>query len=104
MDKKVSAIAIHALKEALCNIYWYKSDLRSFLTSCIQDPSVLNVADWDNYKRQIVSDVIDQLCADQERYLGDIRRLFHELLSDLHLTSLFRKIRLSPIIPSHTHL
>lgn len=79
MDKKVSAVAIHALKEALCNIYWYKGDLRSFLTSCIQAPSVLSVADWNNYKRQIVSDVIDQLCSNQEKYLGDIRRLFHEV-------------------------
>jgi hypothetical protein len=34
---------------------------------------------WNNYKRQIVSDVVDTLCADQERYLGDIRRLFHEV-------------------------
>ncbi len=79
MDKKVSAIAIHALKEALCNIYWYKSDLRSFLTSCIQDKAILSAADWNTYKRQIVSDVIDQLCSDQEKYLGDIRRLFHEV-------------------------
>lgn len=75
----MSAVAIHALKEALCNIYWYKADLRSFLTSCIQDPAVLSVADWNNYKRQIVSDVVDYLCSDQEKYLGDIRRLFHEV-------------------------
>jgi hypothetical protein len=79
MDKRVSAVAIHALKEALCNIYWYKGDLRSFLTSCIQDTSSLYVADWNSYKRQIVSDIVDYLCSDQEKYIGDIRRLFHEV-------------------------
>jgi len=79
MQKRVSAVAIHALKEALCNIYWYKGDLRSFLTTCISDPSVISVADWNNYKRQIVSDIIDYLCSDQDKYLGDIRRLFYEV-------------------------
>lgn len=79
MEKRVSAIAIHSLKEALCNIYWYKADLRSFLTSCIQNPTILAAADWNSYKRQIVSDVIDRLCTNQDKYLGDIRRLFHEV-------------------------
>ncbi len=79
MKKRVSAVAIHALKEALCSIYWYKADLRSFLTTCIGDPKVLSVADWNSYKRQIVSDIIDFLCSNQEKYLGDIRRLFYEV-------------------------
>lgn len=79
MFKRVSAVAIQALKEALCTIYWYKSDLRSFLQNCITDSSVVASANWDNYKRQIVSDIVDKLCADQDKYLGDLRRLFHEV-------------------------
>ncbi len=79
MFKRVSAVAIQALKEALCTIYWYKSDLRSFLQNCITDSSIVASANWDNYKRQIVSDIVDKLCADQEKYLGDLRRLFHEV-------------------------
>ncbi len=77
--KKVSAMAIQALKEALCSIYWYKSDLRSFLQNCLSDKSILTVADWQGYKRQIVSDVIDSLCANQDKHLGDIKRLLHEV-------------------------
>ena len=77
--KKVSAVAIQSLKEALCSIYWYKSDLRSFLQNCINDKTILSSTNWDNYKRQIVSDIVDKLCADQEKYLGDLRRLFHQV-------------------------
>ncbi len=79
MQKQVSAVAIHALKEALCSIYWYKGDLKSFLANCLSDRSALSEADWENYKRQIVSDIVDYLCVDQEKHLGDIRRLFHEV-------------------------
>ncbi|MCF7855904.1 MAG: hypothetical protein K9N51_13985 [Candidatus Pacebacteria bacterium] len=79
MTKIVSATAVQALKEALCTIYWYKSDLRSFLHNTISDRAIVAHANWDGYKRQIVSDVVDSLCHDQEKYLGDIRRLFHEV-------------------------
>ncbi len=79
MTKRLSALAINALKEALCNIYWYKSDLRSFLQNCIGDRSVILSVDWNSYKRQIVSDIIDYLCGDQDKYLGDLRRLMHEV-------------------------
>ena len=74
--KIVSAAAIPSLKEALCSIYWYKSDLRSFLQNCLSNKSVLNNADWQGYKRQIVSDVVDYLCADQDRYIFLIQLLW----------------------------
>lgn len=79
MSKVISAAAIQALKEALVSIYWYKNDLRSFLQNCISDSRNVSLVDWGNYKRQIVSDIVDFLCADQEKYLGDIRRIFHEV-------------------------
>src|SRR5712691_9900812 len=44
--KRVAPEAIQALKEALANIYWYKGDLRSFLTASIQDAAVLAPIDW----------------------------------------------------------
>ena len=78
MSKVISATAIQALKEALCHIYWYKSDLRSFLQNILTDRSAITQANWEDYKRQIVSDIIDALCIDQEKNLGDIRKLFHE--------------------------
>jgi hypothetical protein len=79
MSKIISAAAIQALKEALSTIYWYKGDLRSFLQNSISDANILSCTNWDNYKRQIVSDIVDSLCRDQERYLGDIRKLFYEV-------------------------
>ena len=74
-QKRIGPAAVTALKEALCAIYWYKSDLRSFLEQCISDRGVVANADWGAYKRQIVSDVVDALVANQERYLGDLVKL-----------------------------
>ncbi|MNW39550.1 hypothetical protein D3C74_166400 [compost metagenome] len=79
MAIRISAVAIQQLKEALCTIYWYKSDLKSFLISCVNSKEIIYGVNWDNYKRQIVSDVIDELASNQEKYLGDIRRLLHEV-------------------------
>ncbi len=79
MDERLSPVATHALKEAVCTIFWYKTDLRSFLNGCVTDKSVVASVDWTNYKRQIVSDVVDILYSNQDKYLGDIRRLIHEV-------------------------
>lgn len=79
MTKRISAVAIQALKEALCCIYWYKKDLRSFLNNCISDRSVISRADWQGYKRQIVSDIVDALCANQDKYFEDIQRICQEV-------------------------
>jgi cell fate (sporulation/competence/biofilm development) regulator YlbF (YheA/YmcA/DUF963 family) len=79
MTQKISAVAIQSLKEALCTIYWYKSDLKSFLFNSLGDKSILSSVNWEIYKRQIVSDIIYILTTDQDKYLGDLRRLFHEV-------------------------
>jgi hypothetical protein len=79
MAKRLSPAAIVALKEALCAVYWYKSDLRSFLQQCLSNPAVLATLNWNNYKRQIVSDLVDYLVRDQEKYLGDLTRFCNEL-------------------------
>jgi restriction endonuclease Mrr len=79
MAKRLSPAATVALKEALCNIYWYKADLRSFLQQCLSNPAVLATLNWDNYKRQVVADLVECLCRDQERHLGDLTRLCNEV-------------------------
>lgn len=79
MTKRLSAAAIVALKEALCSIYWYKADLRSFLQNSLASPTVLALLNWANYKRQIVADLIDYLCRNQDKYLGDLTRLCYEV-------------------------
>ncbi|MBX8944007.1 hypothetical protein [Lysinibacillus sp. K60] len=80
MEIKVSVLAIQALKEALCNIYWFKSDLKSFLANCISERSIVHMVNWENNpKRQTVSDIIDELMVDQEKHLGSIRKLLYEV-------------------------
>lgn len=75
MAKRLSPAAIVGLKEALCAVYWYKADLRSFLQQCLSNPAVLATLNWDNYKRQIVSDLVDYFARSQDDHLGDLTRL-----------------------------
>ena len=77
--KRLSPAAIIALKEALCSIYWYKSDLRSFLSNCTGNSSLIGSLDWNNYKRQIVADLIDELTREQETHLGALTKLCYEV-------------------------
>ena len=77
--KRLSPAAIIALKEALCSIYWYKSDLRSFLSNCTGNSSLIGSLDWNNYKRQIVADLIDELTREQETHLGSLTKLCYEV-------------------------
>ena len=79
MSKRLSPAAIQALKEALSSIYWYKSDLRSFLQNSIGDRRLVSSLDWNAYKRQIVSDLIDELCADHDGNLAALTRLCYDV-------------------------
>ena len=79
MAKRLSPAAIVALKEALCAVYWYKADLRSFLQQCLSNATVLSTLNWGDYKRQIVSDLVDHLTRNQDNYVGDLTRLCHEV-------------------------
>ncbi len=81
MTKRMSSAAIVALKDALSSVYWYKSDLRSFLQNCITARPLIAQLNWENYKRQVVADLVDTLCGDQDQYLGDLTRLCHEVSS-----------------------
>ena len=66
-------------KEALCSIYWYKADLKSFLSSCVPDVAMVNSLDWEGYKRQIVADFVDNLLKDQDKYTGILTKLCYEV-------------------------
>lgn len=79
MAKQLSPVGIMALKEALCSVYWYKSDLRGFLQLCLSNPGILTTFNWENYKRQIVSDVIDYLITNPSAHLGDLTKICYEL-------------------------
>jgi hypothetical protein len=77
--KSISPIAINALVEALTNIYWYKSELRSFLTHTISDASILSRLNWDDYKRNIVSNLVNFLAKHQDTYQYDLLRVMTEI-------------------------
>jgi hypothetical protein len=79
MAKRLSPAAVPALKEALCAVYWYKADLRSFLQQCLSNPAILATLNWDSYKRQVVSDLVDYLVRNQDKHLGDLTKLCNEV-------------------------
>lgn len=79
MPKRFSPAAIHALKEALSSVYWYKSDLRSFLQNSLGDRRLVASLDWSAYKRQIVSDLVDELCENQDANLAALTRLCYDV-------------------------
>jgi len=79
MAKKIAAAAMVALKEALTNLYWYKNDLRGFLTSTLDTPALLGSLNWNDYKRNIVSTLVDAMARRQEEYQADLVRLMSEV-------------------------
>jgi len=73
--KRISPAAIHALKEALSKVYWYKSDLKSFLAAALGDPLLVNRLNWEDHKRNIVGSLVDRLAGDEERHQDALIRL-----------------------------
>ena len=80
-SKRIAPAALNALKEALTYIYWYKSDLRSFLTQAVSDPAVLGRINWDDYKRNIAAALVDFLGNHEDIYQRDLLRLMTEVAS-----------------------
>lgn len=78
MVKKISPSAINALKDALTNVYWYKADLISFISSTISDTSVVLKVDQNTYKRNIVVSIVDFLYKNEEVYQNDLLKLMTE--------------------------
>jgi len=79
MRKRISSAAVVALKQALTEVYWYKGDLRSFLSTTLSNPSILGGINWSDYKRNIVGRVVDYLVSYQDDLQSDLLRLMHEV-------------------------
>jgi len=88
MSSRLTPAAIQALKDALCCAFWHKSDLRSFLQHSLSNPAILGILNWDGFKRQIVSDLVDHVVRAEERLPGDLTRLSHEVSVLQHLPHL----------------
>jgi hypothetical protein len=71
----INPAALHALKEALVLAFWYKNDLRAFLTSALGRGEPIAHLDWMDYKRGIVAQLVDSLAADQHRHLDELLTL-----------------------------
>ncbi len=78
--RRIAPVAINALKEALTNIYWYKSDLRSFIMNTISDTNLLAKLDWNDYKRNIVTLLVNYLARNQYTHQNDLLRLMSEVI------------------------
>lgn len=78
-SRVIAPAAINALKEALTHVYWYKRDLRSFLQNTISSPAILSKLNWNDYKRNIVTTLVDFLAKDQHKYQSDLLRLISEV-------------------------
>lgn len=78
--KRIAPAAINALIEALTNIYWYKSELRSFIMNTISDTNLLAKLDWNNYKRNIVTLLVNYLARNQDTHQNDLLRLMSEVI------------------------
>lgn len=74
-SKKINPAAIIALKDALSSIYWYKKDLRTFLTNTIKDQAIFSWINWDDYKRNIVHQLINLMTKNENRYQEDLINL-----------------------------
>jgi hypothetical protein len=77
--KRIAPAALHALKEALALVYWYKSDLRSFLTQVLADPTILSRLNWQDYKRNIVGQLVDFLSRYEDVYQRQLLRLMTDV-------------------------
>lgn len=73
--RRVSPAVAAPLKEALATSYWYKRDLRRFLEVATGDPGLIARLEWEGYKRQVVSDLVDALFGDQHRHFDSLVRL-----------------------------
>ena len=78
--KKINPAALIALKEALSAIYWYKRDLRSFITYTIKNSTIVSTIDWENnVKYYAVSELVDRMAARPDLYYDDLLSLFREV-------------------------
>ncbi len=89
-SKSINPQAIVALQDALTSIYWFKNDLRSFLTSALGDSNLLVGLNWDDYKRNVVQHLIQKLTQDQIRYRKELIDLMVTVASTTDFSHLER--------------
>lgn len=82
MKKTISPAAINTLKEALTHIYWYKLNLKSFITTALgAKNTLLSTLNWDDYKRNIVYSLVDSMVRQENKYQADLLDLMHAVIN-----------------------
>ncbi len=87
-SQRVSPNAVQALKDALTAAFWFKRDLRSYLSSAVSDTTLLSDINWDDYKWSIVDQVVDRMVRRPERY----REALVQLMIDVAAMESFPKL------------
>ena len=77
VEKKISAQAINALKEALSVIYWKKDELREFLKITLDNPAIVSTINWDLTKREIVKELVTRMVSRYDIYNQDLLELIN---------------------------
>jgi hypothetical protein len=68
-----------ALKDAIINVFWKKTDVKALFRRCEVPADLIAGQDWQGYKINIVSPVLDALNSASEG-LGPLRRILQEAL------------------------
>lgn len=79
--KQLSPVALKALETALSQIYWYKSDLKSFMYRTLPGTPFLAMINWDGYKREVAVELVDYLAKNQNRHLAELLKLCEAVCS-----------------------
>jgi len=74
-NKKISATAILALKEALSVITWKKEDLRDFLKLSMENSAILGTINWSGTKRESVKELVERMTNRTDLYQTDLMNL-----------------------------
>lgn len=80
MKKTISPPAVHALKEALTHVFWYKKDLRAFVAQTLHDPSLMGRVAWTGYRRNAVTSLVDYMARNQGKHQDDLLALMEAVL------------------------
>ncbi|EDK72900.1 hypothetical protein TM7_0001 [candidate division TM7 genomosp. GTL1] len=73
--QRISPAALTLLKDALTLAFWYRNELRGFVTTCLPDNQLIPRLDWTGYKRNIVGTLVDTMARDQHIYFDDLLEL-----------------------------
>jgi hypothetical protein len=87
--QRVSPNAVQALKDALSAAFWFKRDLRGYLSSALADEQLLAGVNWEDYKWSIVDVVINRMVQRPERY----QTALVQLMVDVAAMQEFPKLR-----------